>query len=460
MRARDYSHAPSSAIGLSTAPSSLSGPRADSDLLGSEWLGVDDAQTETSRGARVNGHRVQSLDPLGRALDDLGLIRCAPEHAQAWPVRFSGVGRDYFRIWLVNLLLTVLTLGLFRPWAEARALRYLQAHTWVAGHALVYRGRPHVLPGAGWFALSLLGLGGAMATGWPLAGAGAYALVAALVPLWWWKAWRVRVEQTTWRGLHLDFHGSVAGAYRALALPLVIGALGAAMAASWLASAAGMLTEPMPSGLGEAMRPALAVLAAVFLVGLPYFIWLIKRYQHGYCSLGPLELQWKATPEMLYGLSARVAALSLVPLALVGGLVWSLGEAGPWLRAHPGWAAVAGIGFIVLATAALLGCFGLARPYAQVQLQNLVWSKTGNRYLRLRSTLRLGPYLRLQGRNTLLLLCTLGLYWPWAVVATRRMRLDAVTLISRVVPDDLVASAQRRQAGPAGEELFSLDLGW
>ena len=63
-------------------------------------------------------------------------------------------------------------------------------------------------------------------------------------------------------------------------------------------------------------------------------------------------------------------------------------------------------------------------------------------------------------RHGLLLLATLGLYAPWAQVAARRMRLQALTIVSRVVPDDLAATV--RQAGDTrpGGELFGLDLGW
>lgn len=36
------------------------------------------------------------------------------------PIRFSGKGAEYFRIWIVNLLLTIVTVGLFIPWATVR----------------------------------------------------------------------------------------------------------------------------------------------------------------------------------------------------------------------------------------------------------------------------------------------------------------------------------------------------
>jgi uncharacterized membrane protein YjgN (DUF898 family) len=39
-------------------------------------------------------------------------------------IQFTGSGSAYFRIWVVNLLLTVVTLGLYHPWAKVRKLQY------------------------------------------------------------------------------------------------------------------------------------------------------------------------------------------------------------------------------------------------------------------------------------------------------------------------------------------------
>ena len=42
-------------------------------------------------------------------------------------LEFTGSGSEYFRIWIVNLLLTLVTLGLYYPWAKVRRLRYFYA---------------------------------------------------------------------------------------------------------------------------------------------------------------------------------------------------------------------------------------------------------------------------------------------------------------------------------------------
>ena len=56
----------------------------------------------------------------------------------AYPVEFTGSGREYFRVWIVNLLLSIVTLGLYTPWARRRTAQYFYSHTHVAGSPLEF----------------------------------------------------------------------------------------------------------------------------------------------------------------------------------------------------------------------------------------------------------------------------------------------------------------------------------
>jgi uncharacterized membrane protein YjgN (DUF898 family) len=58
------------------------------------------------------------------------------------PIVFTGDAREYFRIWVVNTLLTLATLGVYLAWAKVRRKRYFYGHTRVLGHAFDYTARP------------------------------------------------------------------------------------------------------------------------------------------------------------------------------------------------------------------------------------------------------------------------------------------------------------------------------
>src|SRR5690606_19467483 len=58
------------------------------------------------------------------------------------PIVFTGSGGEYFRIWIVNLLLSILSLGIYSAWAKVRRQRYFHRNTRLAGSAFDYHARP------------------------------------------------------------------------------------------------------------------------------------------------------------------------------------------------------------------------------------------------------------------------------------------------------------------------------
>ena len=48
---------------------------------------------------------------------------------QTFRFQFRGNAREYFGIWIVNILLTIVTFSLYAPWAKVRRLRYFYGNT-------------------------------------------------------------------------------------------------------------------------------------------------------------------------------------------------------------------------------------------------------------------------------------------------------------------------------------------
>src|ERR1700680_3220470 len=55
---------------------------------------------------------------------------------------FTGSGAEYFGIWIVNLLLTIVTLGIYSAWAKVRRLQYFYRHTELAASGFDFHGSP------------------------------------------------------------------------------------------------------------------------------------------------------------------------------------------------------------------------------------------------------------------------------------------------------------------------------
>jgi len=72
------------------------------------------------------------------------------------PLRFHGKASEYFGIWLVNLVLTLLTLGIYSAWAKVRARRYIYGSTELDGERFSYLADPLTILKGRLIALGLL----------------------------------------------------------------------------------------------------------------------------------------------------------------------------------------------------------------------------------------------------------------------------------------------------------------
>jgi len=64
------------------------------------------------------------------------------ETSQYHTFSFEGSGGEFFRIWIVNIALTILTLGIYSAWAKVRTNRYIYANTYLNGSNFEYNADP------------------------------------------------------------------------------------------------------------------------------------------------------------------------------------------------------------------------------------------------------------------------------------------------------------------------------
>ena len=57
-------------------------------------------------------------------------------------VEFTGTARQFFSIWIVNILLTIITLGIYSAWAKVRTHRYFYSNTSIENHRFSYLANP------------------------------------------------------------------------------------------------------------------------------------------------------------------------------------------------------------------------------------------------------------------------------------------------------------------------------
>jgi uncharacterized membrane protein YjgN (DUF898 family) len=382
-------------------------------------------------------------------------------------VRFSGTGAGYFRVWIVNLVLMVLTLGLYTPWARRRTARWFYDHTEVAGSPLEFAAPMRrmvfgFLVFAGlYIAYEIASNTGQEAVAFMMLGA-----AALLAPLIWRGAMRFRMTSTRWRGLQLRFSASVGEVYRASWPVALIAAVWAAVIAVGMALGTGddadRAARVARVGLAAMVLP-LATLAALLASAL-----LFVRLGYGYQrllfergGLGDESGRFKPTFRAFLRISliaggvwiGLVGAFGLGAFLLLGGGIGDLGALwGPPddLGDSARWASLAAL---ILTPICLALVAVPLYAWREARLFALVWNGVGlGRIARTQCTLSAAGFTRLRTVNVVLTLITLGLWRPFARVREYRMKVESVRLHVRGGLDTVTGRLQA-QTGGVGDML-------
>ncbi len=322
---------------------------------------------------------------------------------EAVPFRFTGEAGEYFRIWIVNVALTLLTLGIYAAWAKVRKRRWLWGNTQLGGRSFEYTGNPlAILKGNLIF--------GAGAVLYYLA-SGAEPLLALLPVLAMWlvypwlfqKAMRFNAYNTRHRNIRFGFRGGVGESYRvnlglALLVPLTLGLI-------W-----------------------------------PYLQYRQKRYQLGHLAFGATPFRFDGRPGPFYATFARAFLLALA--AGILGLFFGAAVSATLKDQVAVWV---GVALVYLGAGAAFGVFYATR------ITNYVADHTAlDGVATLHSSLRAREVLLLEAGNLLAIAGTLGLAIPWATV--RRARYRWSHLEARLTgPIEVVLAAPAGQPGALGE---------
>lgn len=354
------------------------------------------------------------------AVPEEGAPEAAPVAETTWHrPEFHGRAGEYFGIWIVNVLLTILTLGIYSAWAKVRTERYFYANTRLAGSSFDYLADPiRILKGrliayAGVIALAL------SSQFMPVLYLLLLLAVFACMPLIVFLSARFRARYSAWRGVRFRFAG----------------------------------------GAGEAYGPFMGwpVLSALTLTVLYP---LSKRRQHQYLvsghRFGTVAFDFQAGAAPYYGPWMIAAACMVVSFGamMIAFIAIAVGGA-----AADGEAA-AGAMFATMAIMVLfyLGIF-VVMVYLRTTYTNLMWNNARLGTHRFESTLHPGRVLWLYLGNLVAILCTLGLATPWAKVRLARYRAECFTLVATGAIDDFAADADADRNAAGAELSDALDMG-
>ena len=144
-----------------------------------------------------------------------------------------GSGREYFGIWIVNLLLSILTLGVYSAWAKVRTNRYFYGHLQVGGHGLRYLANPVQILIGRVIGVALFGGVIAIVNANPLAILPLGLLLVFISPYLACLSLRFNLRMTAWRNVRFAFNGEYGGAFAAFVFYPWLASMTMLLAAPW-----------------------------------------------------------------------------------------------------------------------------------------------------------------------------------------------------------------------------------
>ena len=333
---------------------------------------------------------------------------------------FTGKGSEYFGIWMVNLLLTMLTFGIYSAWAKVRRMQYFYRNTHLNDASFDYHGTAIAILKGRLIAIALFATYSIVVEMMPLVGIAIALLIALIMPYLLVTSFRFRLYNTSYCGLRFSFVGSVKSAYITfLAWPVV-------------------------------------TLFTAYLLA-PFTHQRIKAYQHNNSRFGQSAFSFDGSVGSFYKIYLLTFLLAVLIIGLfIFGIYQLFGNEITNLPLESIMALVVGVVLLLTFTSMLV------IPYFMSRIQNLVWNNTQLGEHRFSSTLSARGLTWITFSNFLLIIITLGLFKPFADIRAARYRVEHMAMLPAGNLEEFIASEQQ-QIGATGTEtaeIFDVDIGF
>lgn len=343
-------------------------------------------------------------------------VRPATRHE---PV-FSGRAGEYFGIWIVNVLLSILTLGIYSAWAKVRTERYFYGNTRIAGSPFEYLADPVRILVGRLIAYAVVAVLVLTSHFMPLLYFVVLLAIFALMPVIVFLALRFRARYSAWRGLRFAFTGTAGQAYGPFMGWTIL---------SWIT-----LTLLYP--IMRQRRHA----------------YIVDGHRFGgrrFSFHGGIEAYY---PPYLIVLASGIGAFVVLVVAMVASMALLAQGSGKVMDQVGPFIVVA----LLIPFYALMFVFAV---FLHVRYTNLMWNNTRLQGQRFESTLRFRDVLWLYFSNLVAVLFTLGLATPWAMIRLARYRASRFAVLADDDLDAFVAEIETNRSAAGAELVDALDIG-
>lgn len=336
---------------------------------------------------------------------------------------FTGNAGEYFRIWIVNTFLTILTLGIYAPWAKVRNRRYFYKNTLLDGHSFDYTADPvailkgYLIIGVGVLLYYLTGVYD------PRFSFIFVLLFYLMLPFLIYKSLRFFARNSTYRNIRFRFLGTLGTSFSTYLLyPLLI---------------------PFTLGLI-----------------IPGWAFQKKKYFFDNMAYGASSNSFHGRPGPFYKVYL-LAVLILFGIFFIGGIAAAVVL--PAMVDTLGKEAVqsSAVAFGIVVYLVMLVVMTFFQQYIYAWETNYSWGQSRLDTVRFQSTLKATKLIWIRITNILAIIFSLGLLAPWARVRRTRYVLDNLTVITAQNLDDFTSAVEPDVGayGDAATDLFDFDIG-
>ena len=357
----------------------------------------------------------RELESRGVNIREAGPVRSEPIR-RPLAFRFTGSGGEYFRIWVVNVFLTIVTLGIYSAWAKVRTKRYFYGNTILDGSPFDFDAKPTAILKGRLIAVAVIAVYLVTINYYP-ATEPAF-LLAFFVALPWLtvKAFAFRARYSSYRNVRFGFRGTYGGAAEVLiGRGLVVG-LTLGLAYPWFVASRNRF---LVSNTRFGTKP-LSFEMALMEFYLAYFVALLLAVVIAIPSF-----------MVLGGIAAALAAIEQPVEQATAVIIMLLN-----------------VGLFMMLYLVVIG-------YLKAAITNTVFRHTTIGEHGFESTLHTGKMIWLYLSNAVAIACSVGLLVPWARVRLARYRAEHLTLLAAADLDGFMAE-ERQRTSAAGEELSGM----
>ena len=369
------------------------------------------------------------------------------------PFEFTGKSGEFFAIWIVNVALTILTLGIYSAWAKVRTNQYFYGNTLLDGTSFRYTANPKQILKGRIIAFVVFVIYFAASNVSPIIGAGAFFVLMLLVPAFLVLSMAFRLKNSVYRNVRFNFDKNFSGVYKVFAIPVVIMSAYIFVISLFQESIAAN-TDAKPE-----FPVFVFILLAIIALMAPWWEYMITNFKVKYSKYGDAGFTFSATTKNYYWLYLKMALVLIVFSALIGFGVAGVTSLFKSETADPSEVMqYLPIMMFVFIVPLYLWLFA----YMATKRTNLLYNNIDIAGHKTKSELKTGYMMYLYFTNTLGMLLTVGLLMPWAKIRTARYRASVTSVdVAGDLSQFAVVQADHQSAlGEEMGEMFDLDLGF